>query len=126
MLYPWRCLVSIEDVAEDERAGLRAIHQQWLEFEEQEFQRTGNPVYAWGAYRTARAARLPVPDWVLGYLDGAADMLARLALEPPANVAPAVAEALGFVAKGQKGRGSRRCGRIAARHMRGIPRTFFV
>jgi hypothetical protein len=33
---------------------------------------TGNPVFAWEAYQTARRFAVPIPEEVLEYFDGAA------------------------------------------------------
>lgn len=46
------------------------------------FERTGNPLHAWAAYRVARDHRRPVPDWALEYLDGAADRLLETERDP--------------------------------------------
>lgn len=59
---------------------------------------SGNPVYPWAAYRECRAAGLDLPDWVLEYLDHAAEGMWELWQSPPQEkngIAPAVASALG-------------------------------
>ena len=71
------------------------------------FKKTGNPIYAWRAYRNARRLRTPIPDEVLQYLDGAADGIIYIAdKEVPAKNRPShLAQALGL-AKVGAGRGS--------------------
>jgi hypothetical protein len=41
----------------------------------EDFEKTGNPVIAWGAYHYARTLRMPIPEWVLAYLDKSAELL---------------------------------------------------
>src|SRR5262245_33958711 len=76
-----------------------------LQGHETVFAETRNPLFAWSALRVARAAGLAVPEWVLQYLETAADKLWRAA--SPDRVqdghrAPAViiAEALGMTRRG--------------------------
>ena len=42
------------------------------------YEHTGNPIYAWEAYEIARANKLEVPEWVLGYFDDCAEGLVRI------------------------------------------------
>jgi hypothetical protein len=67
---------------------------------------TGNPLFAWQAYRAARRGGLPLPAGVLAYLDGAAEALCTVAEEPPAarDRGDAVALSLGL-RKGKAGQG---------------------
>ncbi len=60
------------------------------------FQKTGNAFHAWEAYRWARLNDRPVPDWVLGYLDGCAKALE----EARPSSAKHVAQAFGMAVKG--------------------------
>ena len=62
------------------------------------FQKTGNAFHAWEAYRWARLNDRPVPDWVLGYLDGCAKALEDA---KPSN-AKQVAQAFGMAVQGGK------------------------
>ena len=39
------------------------------------FELTGNGTHAWRVYKLARQKHLPVPDWVLTYLDGCAERI---------------------------------------------------
>lgn len=55
-----------------------------------------NPLDAWLAYLEAREAGLPVPEWVLAYLDAAAVRFRELCQHPPRDVRIAVAKTLGF------------------------------
>src|SRR5262245_428298 len=45
------------------------------------FTETKNPLYAVVAYRHARAWRLPVPEWVFAYIDGAFEKFFAVAPE---------------------------------------------
>ena len=40
------------------------------------YRQAGNPIHVWRAYVLARNVRVPMPDWVLDYLDKAAKVLA--------------------------------------------------
>lgn len=42
-----------------------------------DYEATGNPLAAWDGYLFARANDLPLPDWILKYLDGTAKRLLR-------------------------------------------------
>lgn len=39
------------------------------------FEEEDNPLFAWAAFHTAREKKLPIPEWVLRYLDGTAKRL---------------------------------------------------
>ena len=78
----------------------------WLEHDEWDYRRTGSPLAALAGYMSARSAGVPIPEWVLAYLDQSAENIWRLTQTPPAEVAPAVAQAFGFVEGGRTGRGS--------------------
>ena len=59
--------------------------------------RTGNPIHLWSVYLLARQGGVPIPDWVLEYLDKAA----RVLTAPNGPTSPtAVADALGLATKG--------------------------
>lgn len=72
---------------------------------EQLYAASRSPVWVFQAWLHARGASVPVPLWVLGYLDAAARNVMDLTGEPPKarSIAPAVARALGFLQPG-KGR----------------------
>ena len=40
-----------------------------IEQDGDQYKRTNNAVYVWRAYRTARAADVPIPEWVFQYFD---------------------------------------------------------
>ena len=65
-----------------------------LDEEHRRFTATNNGVFAWEAYRVARAARVPVPGWVLSYLDRCARGLCG------ATGTREVADALGLATRG--------------------------
>ncbi|MEW6429774.1 MAG: hypothetical protein AB1568_17275 [Thermodesulfobacteriota bacterium] len=60
-----------------------------------DFEKTGDPIRAWSAYRLARDAGQDVPEWVLQYLDDAAVGLLR-----KENQTEDLARILGFNTKG--------------------------
>lgn len=60
-----------------------------------------NPIHAWLAYRVARYLRVPIPDWVLEFLDGAAK-----AISSPGINRKEAAKAVGLSARGKGGRGT--------------------
>ncbi|GAB6909708.1 hypothetical protein DESC_930031 [Desulfosarcina cetonica] len=63
-----------------------------------EFERTGNPLYAWDMILECRKENKSFPQWVLDYLEVVADEL--LDLEPPKGKAPAqIRDAMGFKGK---------------------------
>ncbi len=54
-----------------------------LEFNLDSFLATGNPIYAWWAYKWARDMGEPIPDAVLEYLDSAAAGINAISAKPP-------------------------------------------
>jgi len=63
------------------------------------FTETNNPLYAWAAYRHARAWRLDVPEWVLAYLNTAAEKLLGMARDESdqrSELDALIAEAMGM------------------------------
>jgi hypothetical protein len=74
-----------------ERAG-----ESFIERRRALYERTGNPIHALHAYRTARVAKIAVPDWVLKLFDQWAH---ALCVESPKG-AKAIADALGLGTKG--------------------------
>lgn len=71
------------------------------------FEETGNPLMAWEEYRLSRSYDRPIPEWVLRYLDAAADKLHAIRCkELPKNLDATHAEALGMKRGGRKGGGS--------------------
>jgi len=55
---------------------------------------TGNPMYVWRAFLTARSEGVATPDWVLEYLERVGRRLVRLFWNPPENPGTATLEAL--------------------------------
>ena len=51
----------------DVEAGRKLL--ELLDVMKKEFERTANPVHAWEAWRFCRECSLPIPDWVISYLD---------------------------------------------------------
>ena len=92
-----RARASLEQLRADQTDGTHdRRHLEWLRGK---FELHHEPMYAWKAFKLARRTELAVPEWVLAYLDGAADNLMGLA--PGAKkIAPAIVEALGFVPGG--------------------------
>ena len=50
---------------------------------EAQYRQDRNPRHAWSAYDIARAASMPVPDWVLAYFDRVAETMHVLTINPP-------------------------------------------
>lgn len=76
------------------------------------YERDGNPLDAWSALYTARRSDLPIPDWVLTYLDRCATSLLHLAKEGhegnnKTSPASEIAEAIEMKDRGKSGRGTR-------------------
>ena len=65
--------------------------------------RKGNPLAVWIAYQTFQSAGLPLPDWILAYLDHAAAQLRKGLSSPPKDSTAYIAQA--FLMGGQ-GRGT--------------------
>jgi hypothetical protein len=84
--------------AAEARACSRFEAQAWLlEQARLEHAATGNPLAVWVAWRLARRSGLPVPEWVLAYLDDFAQNVHEWVEKPPAgDLARAVGVALGF------------------------------
>jgi hypothetical protein len=63
-----------------------------------------NPCHVWQAYGYARAAGVPIPDWVLGYLDRVAETMHVRSINPPTErqIARAAADALELPRGGRK------------------------
>ena len=53
-----------------------------LDQKRKRFQETENPVDAWEAWRFCRESHLPIPDWVVSYLDRCAAFVGDLATDP--------------------------------------------
>jgi len=63
------------------------------------FEKDQNPLYAWRAYQNCREHKIPIPDWVLAYLDSSAGKL--LDVESPEQPAHETYAALGLNMKGR-------------------------
>lgn len=50
-----------------------------------QFKATGNPIYAWWAYRRARQLGEPIPPEILEHFDGIAEAILTIASGPPAD-----------------------------------------
>ncbi len=84
-----------------------------IDFDRQEYERTGNPMYVWRAYSVCRELLdgdviASFPDWILAYFDRVVENLKARVDTPPSSgrVATAVAEAFEFKDVGQTGRGT--------------------
>ena len=77
----------------------RLLHPEALEIL---FKKDQNPLYAWRAYQNCREHKIPIPDWVLAYLDSSAGKL--LDIEFPEKPAHETYAALGL---NQPGSGTR-------------------
>ena len=58
------------------------------------FGKDQNPLYAWRAYQNCREHKIPIPDWVLAYLDSSAGKL--LDVKSPEQPAQETYAALGL------------------------------
>ena len=75
------------------RRAIQAAEMAWLE--------RNNPVYPCIAFAEARTAWLPVPEWVLKYLDGAMDKARAVAgRTPQIEISQAIGDAFGFKSAG--------------------------
>ena len=63
------------------------------------FEKDQNPLYVWRAYQNCREHKVPIPDWVLAYLDSSAGKL--LDIEFPEQPAHETYAALGLNRKGR-------------------------
>jgi hypothetical protein len=84
------------------------IAKRFIDLQRSKYADTRNPLYAWRAFQEARGFDLPVPSWVLEYLDGAARNLYNLTSTKrrPSKAASAIAEAIGMKRKGKTGAGT--------------------
>jgi hypothetical protein len=69
----------------------------------QRFEETGDPMAPWSALQFARSHSIPVPEWVLDYLEGRAGQLDKIAVDGGGGKreAEAIGRALGFGAIGR-------------------------
>ncbi|MCG7931502.1 MAG: hypothetical protein N0E44_15805 [Candidatus Thiodiazotropha lotti] len=65
------------------------------------YKKTGNPLYAWHTYNMFSSAELPIPEWVLEYLDQCTKNLLNLWDNPPKESAKSIANALNMVSPGR-------------------------
>ncbi len=77
----------------DEQDQRHRNHLARLQFQ---WQGSRNPLFIWHAYRWCRAWKLPLPDWVLAYLDRVARRLFEFERKPPTRTSDACADALGM------------------------------
>ena len=95
-------LVPLSDWPENQKnsfLAFRLLHPEALEIL---FKKDQNPLYAWRAYQNCREHKIPIPDWVLAYLDSSAGKL--LDIEFPEHPAHETYAALGL---NQPGSGTR-------------------
>lgn len=92
-----------EDIALVLQAALRGVDPrnqgwqvQYLEALEGIFEDDGNPTLPWEAWRWARHHRLPVPAWVLAYLDDCVRRMRTGLMANEFSETEAVGRALGF------------------------------
>jgi hypothetical protein len=74
-----------------------------IEEMKEQYENEKNPLFVWEAYQIARKWDIPLPEWVLKYLDDAAEEL--LDRPPGYKTSEALFEAF-KIPKGQKGQGS--------------------
>jgi hypothetical protein len=60
----------------------RATARHWIEFAAKQYGATRNPVFVWEAFLDARSAALPIPAWVLDYLDRVSRRIASMSRNP--------------------------------------------
>ena len=92
-------LVPLSDWPEIQKnsfLAFRLLHPEALEIL---FKKDQNPLYAWRAYQNCREHKIPIPDWVLAYLDSSAGKL--LDIEFPEQPAHETYAALGLNRKGR-------------------------
>lgn len=80
----------------------RGFTQQQLELHRRGYEKVGNPVHVWAAYRCARRAGQPLPLWIWRYLDSVAE-----ALLDPAAADKSAAEAATAALEVDRGAGER-------------------
>jgi len=98
----------------------RRLAEDSIEFSRRSFEVSGEPMLAWGAFFWARAEGLPIPGWVLAYLDKCTDRLLKMGFDDDGDaqnsaagarkrnrrkneLAPRLAAAFGFKAVGKSG-----------------------
>ena len=95
-------IVPLRDWSEILRDDISAFSLLCPEALEILFQKDQNPLYAWRSYQNCREHKIPIPDWVLAYLDSSAGKL--LDIEFPEQPAHETYAALGL---NQPGSGTR-------------------
>ncbi len=95
-------LVPLSDWPETQKNSFLAFRLLGPEALEILFKKDQNPLYAWRAYQNCREHKIPIPDWVLAYLDSSAGKL--LDIEFPEQPAHETYAALGL---NQPGSGTR-------------------
>lgn len=103
LLLPFRITGPWDDIKPDKA-------QHFIDVAREGYENTRNPLHAWKAYHEARAAGIAIPEWVLDYLDEAAEALwslqsQTLSGKKLSNPAAAIAEALRMKKPG-RGRGT--------------------
>ena len=94
-----------EPISAATRSEIRRLGRRRLKECERQCEDTDNPYWAWDGYLVARLCMLPIPDWVLGYLDVSAHLLTRFAVGNETKSQEAgVAWAMGF--SSEPGRGN--------------------
>lgn len=107
--------LSVELTDEVKRRHRGLVARLHVESQRNQYERTGNPVYAWRAYAECRGGHLAIPEWVLKYLDEPArefwhwSMVGQLPATdngngPPMELGEALADALLMSRHGRKGR----------------------
>ena len=100
---------------------VRQFTEHWAPFNEREFKRTKNPIFAWDAIGDHLRAKLPIPSWASDYLRAVSRNVIELTRRPyevktmqadqeiarrlvkapgPKQIAPAIASAMGFIPGG--------------------------
>jgi len=92
-------LVPLSDWPEIQKNSFLAFRLLRPEALEILFKKDQNPLYAWRAYQNCREHKIPIPDWVLAYLDSSAGKL--LDIEFPEQPAHETYAALGLNMKGR-------------------------
>ena len=87
-------LVPLSDWPEIQKNSFLAFSLLRPEALETLFEKDQNPLYAWRAYQNCREHKIPIPDWVLAYLDSSAGKL--LDVESPEQPAHETYAALGL------------------------------
>ncbi|MCG8097264.1 MAG: hypothetical protein JAZ17_27190 [Candidatus Thiodiazotropha endolucinida] len=94
---------GLKKIIDDERAVLdlekslvKLIAEQY-----EVYRKTNNPLYIWQAYSMCREVDLPIPDWILEYLDQCSINLMNHWDNPPKESANAIAKSLNMVSPGR-------------------------